>query len=154
MKAVQRIIAAVERRQRLADATWGLARIALPAGLFIAAGLLIATRRFGVPPQALWLTALPVPAVLAWALLRRHAWRGLARRIDAHYGTADELGNALELSRGTVKTPGEAPRAAQIVALLCERAEARAATLDARPVVPLSVPAPRWLDLLGLAAVG
>lgn len=154
MKSVHSIIAAVVVRQRIADAAWGLARIALPAGLFIAALMLVATRRFDVPPQALWLTAVPVPLVLGWALLRRHPWRAVARRIDAHYGTGDELGNAIELSSGARRDTGDKARADAIVTLLCERAEARAKTLDPRPVVPLSVPGPRWLDLVGLAAVG
>ncbi|MBC8068851.1 MAG: hypothetical protein IAG13_11005, partial [Deltaproteobacteria bacterium] len=35
--ALDRLLAAAIRRQRLADATWGLARIALPAGLLLAA---------------------------------------------------------------------------------------------------------------------
>src|SRR5690606_25470967 len=48
---------------------------------------------------------------------------------------------------------GDDPRTAAIVALLQERAEARARELDPRPVVPLDVPGPRWTDGLALALV-
>ncbi|MCA9708614.1 MAG: hypothetical protein KDK70_22385, partial [Myxococcales bacterium] len=153
MTSVHRLLAAVRRRRRLADATWGLARVALPAGLWLAAAALLAIRRLGAPPELLWVTALPVPLTLAWAALRRHPWRATARAIDAHYGLDDALGNALELS---ASPPHEDdPRTAQIVALMQEQARARASTLDPRPVVPLSVPAPRLSDgLAAAAAVG
>src|SRR5690606_9541525 len=111
------------------------------------------------PAEILWVTVLPVPAVLSWAWLRRRPWRATARRVDAHYGLDDQLGNALELSRvegpargaeGVGQPPD--PRTAEIVALVQERARTLAAGLDPRPVVPLRVPTPRVLDGVAAAA--
>ncbi|MEX1364946.1 MAG: hypothetical protein AB1Z98_17590, partial [Nannocystaceae bacterium] len=161
MSRLQRLLAAVRRRQRLADAAWALARIALPTGLWIAAVALVAIRRFDAPPQLLWLTAVPVPLVLSWAGLRRHPWRGMARRVDQHYGLDDQLGNALELKRQLehqaprANGPRADPRTVEIVELMHQRAQGLAADLDPRPVVPLRVPPPRWSDgLAAAAAVG
>ncbi|MEM9458826.1 MAG: hypothetical protein AAGF11_31905, partial [Myxococcota bacterium] len=153
MTSVHRLLAAVRRRRRLSDIAWGLARIALPAGLWLAALALVAIARFDAPQGLLWVTALPVPLVLAWAALRRHPWRATVRAIDAHYGLDDTLGNALELHRTPPRDDN--PRTTSIVALARARAEAQARTLDPRPVVPLSVPPPRWSDgLAAAAAVG
>lgn len=140
MSRVDGLLGAVRRRQRMADAAWGLTRIALPAGLWLAALTLVAIRRFDAPSQLLWLTALPVPLVLAWAALRRHPWRAVARRVDEHYGLDDQLGNALELQARPPRA--DDPRTADIVAIMQERAQTLAASLDPRPVVPLRVPTP------------
>jgi hypothetical protein len=153
MNATRRLLRAVRRRERLADAARTLARWGLPAGLLIAAVTLLAIRRLGAPPVLLWLTATPVPALLGWALARKRSWRATARRVDDHYGLDDRIGNALELERDADRRADADPRTARIVELLAAEAEATAAGLDPRPVVPLRVPGPRPLDGLALAAL-
>jgi hypothetical protein len=64
------LLGAVQRRERLADAAWGLARIALPTGLWLAAFALLGIRLLGWPGPVLWICVLPVPAVFAWATFR------------------------------------------------------------------------------------
>ncbi len=142
--ALARLLRAVLRRQRIAEATALLARIALPTGLVIAALAVLAARRLGSPLELAWLAALPVPAVLGWALLRPRSARLAARRTDACYSLADRLGNALEL--GAAPPPSD-PQGAAIVGLIVAEAEELAAGLDPRPVVSLRPPALRWYDL-------
>lgn len=145
--ALDRLLAAAIRRQRLADAAWGLARVALPAGLVLASVGVLALRRLGLPELVLWTCALPVPAVIAWAWLRPRAPRRVARRLDEHHGLHDRLGAALELDRAP---PSDDPRTIAIVELLRAQAEALAPTIDPRPAIPLHVPAPRLVDAGGV----
>ncbi|HWB75472.1 MAG TPA: hypothetical protein VG755_10970 [Nannocystaceae bacterium] len=149
--ALDRLLAAGIRRQRLADAAWGLARIALPAGLVIAALAIVLVRRFGVPELALWSCALPVPAVLAWAWLRPRSSRRVARRLDEHHGLHDRLGAALELLGAK---PTDDTRTAAIIELLRAQAESLAPKVDPRPAIPVHVPTPRIADAVGVALLG
>jgi len=149
---LDRLLAAATARLRIRDAAWGLARLALPAGLVLAAIVLVAIRRLGVPPVALWICALPVPLVLAWAWLRPRAPRSIARLLDTHHGLHDQLGSAFELKDGVRKAPD--PRTHAIAELVRAQAEALAGTVDPRPAVPVRVPPPRPLDAVALAALG
>jgi len=142
--ALTGLLRAVIRRQRLAEATALLARLALPTGLVIAALAVIAARRLGSPIELAWLAALPIPAVLGWALLRPRSPRLAARRTDACYSLADRLGNALELAAAP---PLSDPQGAAIVGLIVAEAEELAAGLDPRPVVSLRPPGLRRSDL-------
>lgn len=153
VRSVHRLLRAVRRRERLADVTRLLARWGLPAGLLVAAVALVAVRRLGAPPLLLWLTAVPVPALVGWALLRKRSWRATVRRIDEHYGLDDRLGSALELERESAARRQADPRTARIIELLTAHAESTAAGLDPRPVVRLAVPGPRLLDAVAFAAV-
>lgn len=154
LHAVHRLVRAVQRRERLAEATRLLTGVALPLGLLIAAVALACVRRYPAPDSPLihlpWLGLLPTPLVLLWAALRpRHA-RHAARRLDHHYELHDLLGGAVELT--AAPRPDDDPRSADLVALLGADAEAAAARLDPRPVVPLPRPGARELLLGWLAA--
>ena len=152
MSSLDALLATTQRRQRLADAAVGLARWGLPAGLFIAAGALALIRAFDAPTTILWLTAVPVPAILGWALLRPRSLRATARKIDEHYGLEDQLGSAYELRTHQPRgVSGDDQRTAEIVRILTARGEELASDLDPRPVVPLRVPGPRALDAIALA---
>lgn len=161
LHAVHRLVRAVQRRERLAEATALLTSLALPLGLGIAAVGLAAAHRWGAgdPPTLTWLPWLglvPAPLVLLWAGLRPRRLRHAARRLDAHYGLHDLLGGAIELTErpGDLSSGPAAshtdPRSADLVALLTADAVAAAPGLDARPVVPLPRPGRRDL-LLGWA---
>jgi len=149
--AVHRLVRAVQRRERLAEATRLLTEVALPAGLLLTALGLAAMHRWGDPQTPLaylpWLGLVPVPLALLWAALRPRAARHAARRLDHHYGLHDLLGGALELA---AHKPGDDPRSADMIALLTADAEAAAPGIDPRPVVPLPRPGARAL-LLGWA---
>ncbi len=149
--ALDRLLAQARRRQRTADATWALSRVALPVAVALLALCLVATRRVGLPQWALWFASLPIPAVLVWAWLRPLQQRRLVRRIDAFHRTDDRLGSAFEFAHG--RAPAD-PRTAAIVALVQHDAERLAATLDARPAIPVRVPGPRALDSLPLLLLG
>ncbi len=138
--ALSQLVLRARRRQRTADALWALSRVALPAAVTLVAVGLVLVRRFGLPPVALWVATVPVPAAVAWAWLRPLPLRALLRRIDAHHRLDDRLGSALEFSAG--KPPTD-PRAAAIVALVREDAERLASQVDPRPAIPVAVPAPR-----------
>jgi len=150
VRRAQGLVRAVQRRERLADGAAHLARAALPAGLLVATAAIVSARLLGTPLELAFAALLPVPAALLWAYLRPRSRRVTARRIDAHYGLHDQIGNALELM-GT--RPGDDPRSADIIALLVQEAEATAGTLDPRPVVPLRVPGPRRVDGLATLAL-
>lgn len=143
---LRRLLLAVQRRQRVADAAWGLTRFALPCGLFIATATTFAIRFLDAPPPLLWLTALPMPVVLAWAFVRPRSLRSCARRVDEHFALDDQLGSALELDP---KAAHADERTRHIVVLLHEQARARSQGLDPRSVVAIQLSAPRWID--GLA---
>lgn len=151
MSTIGGLLGSVQRRERLADAAVLLARVALPAGLWIAAIAIFGVRLLGWPTLVVWICALPVPIVVAWASLRPRSLRKTARRVDEHYGLGDQLGSALEFRASPPKA--EDPRTAELATYFAERAETLAKDLDPAPVVPLSVPAPRWLDGVGLLAV-
>jgi hypothetical protein len=159
LRAVHRLVRAVQRRERLAEATALLTTVALPLGLLIAAVGLAAMHRWGQtePPTLTWLPWLglvPAPLALLWSWLRPRPLRQSARRLDAHYNLHDLLGGALELTSRPSGPDGGSnlsqapadPRSADMVALLTADAAAAAPGLDARPVVPL--PRPRGRDLL------
>jgi len=142
--ALHRLLQAVIRRQRLAEATTLLTRVALPSGLILAALAVFAARWLGTPLALAWSAALPIPAVLGWALLRPRSLRIAARRADRCYATADRLGNALELAAQPLP---DDPRSAAIIGLITAEAEELAGTLDPRPVISIRPPGLRWLDL-------
>ncbi|MCA9720592.1 MAG: hypothetical protein KC468_38370, partial [Myxococcales bacterium] len=68
LASLQALVSVILRRERLADATWGLTRVALPAGLLIAAAAIASARVLGLPGAAAWawLGLAPVPGVLLW----------------------------------------------------------------------------------------
>lgn len=142
--ALSRLLRAVIRRQRLAEATTLLARLALPCGLVLAALAILAARRLGTPLSLTWLAILPLPVVLGVALFRPRSPRIAARRADHCYALADRLGNAFELAG---QKPPDNPQSAAITDLIIAEAEKLAATLDVRPVVSLRPPPLRWIDL-------
>ncbi|MEZ4385813.1 MAG: hypothetical protein R3A79_31130 [Nannocystaceae bacterium] len=147
---LDRLLRGVIRRQRIAEAAALLARVALPAGLLVAAAAIVAARRLDAPIELAWLAALPVPLTIAWATLRPRPRRIAARRADAHFDLDDRLGNALELAAAP---PPSDPQSAAIVGLIVAEAEELAADLDPRPVVSLRPPGLRALDLAAFAAL-
>jgi hypothetical protein len=147
--SVLRVVRAVERRTRLASAAALLARVALPLGCLLAAVGVAATRRLGAPPWLGWLGLVPTAAVLLYVAFRPARPRLAARRLDAFYGLHDLIGNALELAHRPPRS--DDPQAADLVALHLADAEAAAAGLDPRPVVPLRPPGLRLLDLAAAA---
>ena len=154
MIALGKLLQAVRRRERIADAACCIARFGLPSGLVAAAVSLAMVRLAQFPPSILWATLVPMPLIIAWAWLRPRSIRVSARRLDAHYGLHDQLGTAWELHQSTPRTPSADQRTGQIVELLVQQAEARARTLQVRGVVPITVPAPGTVDLVALALVG
>lgn len=148
LDAVERRLHAVQRRERLAEAAWGLARWALPAGLLIAAISTLAVRLDVAAPGTTWLAVLPIPAVFAWAFGRPRPLRKTARKVDAYYDLNDRLGNALELGQAPIP---DSATARDIVDLLGEDAARTAESVDPRAVVPIRIPGLRWLDGLAVA---
>lgn len=148
LHAAHRLVRAVQRRERLAEATALLTGLALPAGLLLTALAIAATRRLDSPEWLAWLGLAPVPLALLWAALRPRPARTAARLLDAHYQLHDLLGSALELGQGPA---GDDPRSADLIALVTADAEAAATSLDPRPVVRMPRPGRRDL-LLGPAA--
>jgi len=146
---VERLVRAVCRRERVADAAALLTRVALPLGCLLAAVGVLATRRLDAPAWLGWLGLVPVVLVLVYALVRPARPRRTARRIDAHYDLHDLIGNAFEVV-GRPPPAGDA-RAADLLALHVADAEAAAPRIDPRPVVPLRPPGLRLLDLAAAA---
>lgn len=146
--ALLRAVRAVERRERLVAAARLLARVALPLGCVAAALAIAASRRLGAPIELAWLGLVPFFGVLLYAWLRPRQTRAAARRLDAYYGLHDLIGNALEFAE---RPPAGDPVAADLAALQMSDAEAAAARLDPRPVVPLRLPGLRLLDLAAAA---
>ncbi|MFY0532821.1 hypothetical protein [Nannocystis pusilla] len=145
---VTRLVRAAARRERIADAAALLTRVALPLGCAIAAVAVVADRRLDAPAWLAWLGLAPAVVVLVWAAVRRARPRRVARRIDAHYGLHDLIGNALEFA-GSPATSD--PEAADLMALHVADAEAAAPAIDPRPVVPLRPPGLRAHDLAAVA---
>lgn len=154
LQPIFKLVRAVQRRERLSDAAEGLARVALPAGLALAAVAVMLARTFCLPLGVAWVAALPVPAVLAWAYLRPRSVRATARRIDAHFGLFDRLGNALEFARPGTKTGSEDPFSRAIVDAFLADAARGVDRLEPAPVVPVRVPPLRRLDLLAALFLG
>lgn len=154
LASLQALVSVILRRERLADATWGLTRVALPAGLLIAAAAIASARVLGLPGAAAWawLGLAPVPGVLLWAFARPRSRRAAARRLDRHYDLKDRIGNAIELLEHPPRA-AEDPRTLDLVALVAADAEEAARAADPRPVVSLTPPGLRLLDLLAAAAV-
>lgn len=148
LRAIEARLRLVVARERLAEAAWGLARFALPAGLLLASATVLLARLGHSPLGLAWLSVLPIPVVFAWAFARPRSLRKTARRVDAHYNLHDRIGNALELARepdgGDATTQG-------IIALLIQEAATTAGQVEPRNVVPLRMPGLRPLD--GLAAL-
>ncbi|WP_434426900.1 hypothetical protein [Nannocystis pusilla] len=145
---VARLVRAAARRERIADAAALLTRVALPLGCAIAAVAVVADRRLDAPTWLAWLGLAPAVVVLVYAAVRPARPRRVARRIDAHYGLHDLIGNALEFA-GSPATSD--PEAADLMALHVADAEAAAPAIDPRPVVPLRPPGLRAHDLAAVA---
>ncbi|MCA9685003.1 MAG: hypothetical protein KC457_22665, partial [Myxococcales bacterium] len=94
LRPIYRLLARVQRRERMAEAIELTVRYSLPAGLILAAGAVISSRAFLTPMDWAWVASAPIPVVLGWAALRRRSLRATARRVDAHYRLHDRLGNA------------------------------------------------------------
>src|SRR5690606_23100585 len=94
---------------------------------------------------------LPVLGVLAWAAWRPLSSRALARRVDAHYGTHDAIGNALEFCAPSVSYGTQDARAAEFARLAIESGELAARDKSAALVVPIRIPGLRRIDLLAAA---
>lgn len=148
MSPLDALLRAVRRRARWADAAYGLVRFGLPSALLIASAGVVALRLGVAPPEILWCTLLPLPALLGWAWLRPRPLRTLARRVDAHYGLHDRLGAALEFRTRRPASPD--PRTDALVDLITAEADARARTLDPRPVVRVHLPGPHRIDAVAL----
>jgi len=146
---VLRLLAVVRRRERLAAALVGLSRYALPAGLLIATGALLAERLLGAALQWGWAAVMPIFLVVAWAYVRPRPWRATARRIDEHYHLHDLLGSALELARVTTSDS----RSRALIEILLVDAEAAAANCDPRRIVSFSFVKPRMLDAFAAFAL-
>ncbi|MDC0723236.1 hypothetical protein [Nannocystis bainbridge] len=140
---VTRLVRAACRRERIADAAALLTRVALPLGCALAAVALVASRRLDAPAWLAWLGLVPAAAVLVWAVVRPARPRRVARRIDAHYGLHDLIGNALEFAGSSASAD---LAAADLMALHVADAEAAAPAIDPRPVVPLRPPGLRVHD--------
>ena len=152
LEAIARLLSAVERRERLASALWGLSRVALPAGLLIAA-LAVGGQHLCYTHRAsfahlLWASLLPLLGVLVWAGFRPVDRRALARRVDAFYGTHDAIGNAMEFSVPGVSLCSRDERASSFAQMAIRRGIAAVEGKDPRRVVPLEVPGLRRVDLL------
>ncbi len=150
---LRRLVTSVGRRQRMLDSVTALAHRGFPLGLALLAASTLSARWVGSPPRWAWLALVPVVLSLGWASLRPRGWRGDARKLDAHYGLGDKIGNALEFGDTQIRRcPDPSDRRYQaIVEVLLSEAVATAATLKAAPVVPLRVPRPRLVDAAGVA---
>ncbi|MCY1058837.1 hypothetical protein [Nannocystis sp. SCPEA4] len=146
---VERLVRAACRRERIADAAALLTRVALPLGCVLAAAGVLATRRLDAPAWLGWLGLVPVVLVLVYAVVRPARPRRAARKIDAHYGLHDLIGNAFEIAGRPL--PAGDVQAADLLALHVADAEAAAPALDPRPVVPLRPPGLRPHDFAAAA---
>ncbi|TPV96325.1 MAG: hypothetical protein B7733_05000 [Myxococcales bacterium FL481] len=134
---LRELVAKVGRRERVADAVGQLHRIAFPAGLLLLAASVVGIRATSLSPWWAMASVLPVVGVIAWASGRPRDWRGDARRLDAHYGLHDQIGNALEFA--AEPKPVDPATAAWMQAAVASACEA-STDLDARPVVRLNLP--------------
>jgi hypothetical protein len=151
LRPIYSLLARVQQRERAAEALALTVRVALPAGLIIAAASVVSTRLLMTPTDYAWAALAPIPLVLGWVLVRRRSLRATARRVDAHYRLHDRLGNAIEFAEQSAKIPNDDPRTRDMAELAIADGAASVAGLVAKPVVKLTVPKPRVLDGLSLA---
>ena len=162
LRPIYSLLSRVQRRERFVDGLALVVRVALPAGLLLAAAAVVSARLMMTPLEWAWAALAPIPLVLAFALLRRRSLRATARRIDAHYRLHDRLGNAIEFAECTAcehvehaeqsaGIPQDDPRTREIAELAIADGARSVGGLKAKPVVPVALPRPRVLDGLALA---
>ncbi len=151
LRPIYGLLGRVQRRERAADALSLTVRIALPAGLILAALAVISARLLLTPMNWTLAAVIPIPLVLAWAAVRRRSLRATARRVDAHYRLHDRLGNAIEFAEQSGKIPKDDPRTLAMAELAIADGARAVSGLAAKPVVHFVVPRPRLLDGLALS---
>ncbi|NVB40428.1 hypothetical protein G6O69_21490 [Pseudenhygromyxa sp. WMMC2535] len=151
LRPIYRLLARVQRRERLAEALALIVRVALPAGLLLAAVAVISARALMTPMAWAWAASAPIPVVLAWAIFRPRSLRATARRVDGHYRLHDRLGNAIEFAEDEAAIPNEDPRTREIAELAIADGARAVDGLTAKPVIRLALPKPRVLDGLSLS---
>jgi hypothetical protein len=150
LRPIYRLLARVQRRERAAEALALTVRVALPAGLIIAAAAVVSSRLLLTPIDHAYAAVAPIPMVLAWVAVRRRSLRATARRIDAHYRLDDRLGNAIEFAEHDQAIPADDPRTRDMAEIAIADGAQAVAGLAAKPVVKFVVPTPRVLDALAL----
>src|SRR5690606_39216902 len=151
LRPIYSLLARVQRRERAAEALALTVRVALPAGLIVAAAAVVSSRLLMTPIDWAWAALAPIPAVLGWVAVRRRSLRATARRVDAHYRLDDRLGNAIEFAEHDAEIPTDDPRTREMAELAIADGRRAVAGLAAKPVVRFVVPKPRVLDGLSLA---
>ena len=151
LRPIYGLLGRVQRRERTADALSLTVRIALPAGLILAALAVISARLLMTPMDWTLAAVVPIPLVLAWAAMRRRSVRATARRVDAHYRLHDRLGNAIEFAETHAKISQDDPRTLTMAEMAIADGARAVAGLAAKPVVNFVVPRPRLLDGLALS---
>lgn len=151
LRPIYGLLGRVQRRERAADALSLTVRIALPAGLIIAALAVISARLLLTPMNWTLAAVVPIPLVLLWAALRRRSVRATARRVDAHYRLHDRLGNAIEFAEQQAKIPKDDPRTLTMAEMAIADGARAVAGLAAKPVVNFVFPRPKLLDGLALS---
>lgn len=151
LRPIYSLLGRVQRRERAAEALAATVRVALPAGLIIAAAAVVSSRLLMTPIDYAYAAMAPIPLVLAYVALRRRSARATARRIDAHYRLDDRLGNAIEFAENGQKIPTDDPRTRDMAEIAIAEGAKAVSGLAARPVVQFVVPRPRMLDGLSLA---
>jgi hypothetical protein len=151
LRPIYSLLARVQRRERTAEALALTVRVALPAGLIIAAASVVSARLLMTSIDYAWAALVPIPLVLAWVSVRRRSLRATARRVDAHYRLHDRLGNAIEFAEQSAKIPNDDPRTRDMAELAIADGAQAVSGLVAKPVVKFVVPKPRVLDGLSLA---
>jgi hypothetical protein len=158
LQAIRTLLHAVRRRRRLASALDGLARVALPWGLVIAAVSVTGQRVFGTDPvpfdRLAWLAVTPVLGVLAWAYLRPISLRACARAVDRHYDLHDRIGTAWEFSQANTSLGSTDPRAVELASVAIADGLSLVPGKKVAPVVTLRVPPPRRIDVLAAVLLG
>ncbi|PRQ06295.1 hypothetical protein [Enhygromyxa salina] len=151
LRPIYSLLTRVQRRERAAEALALTVRVALPAGLMIAAVAVIGARLLMTPIDWTLAAVAPIPVVLAFVAVRRRSLRATARRVDAHYRLHDQLGNAIEFAEHDAKIPEHDPRTREMAELAIQAGANSVGGLAAKPVVRFIVPRPRLLDGLALS---
>ena len=151
LRPIYSLLASVQRRERAAEALELTVRVALPAGLMIAAFAVISARLMMTPMDYAAAAVAPIPVVWLWVLVRRRSLRATARRVDAHYRLHDRLGNAIEFAENDAKIPTDDPRTRDMAEIAIADGAQAVSGLKAKPVVDFFVPRPRLLDGLALS---
>ncbi|PRP92639.1 hypothetical protein ENSA5_48210 [Enhygromyxa salina] len=151
LRPIYSLLGRVQRRERAAEALALTVRVALPAGLMIAAFAVISARLLMTPVNWTVAAVAPIPVVLAWVAIRRRSIRATARKVDAHYRLHDRLGNAIEFAEHDAKIPQDDPRTREMAELAIADGASSIGGLAAKPVVQFVVPRPRLLDGLALS---